>query len=204
MSTSEGWPSTRYTLLRRIRNLNDHEAWATFVDAYSPLVYRFSLQRGLQDADARDVVQEVFIRVGRGIAQFEHAPERGRFRAWLGTIIFREIQRQRAKVRQPGRGRGGASGDAALAEMQAQYETAWNAEFDSEVYQFALERTREKVDAEQWQVFELIWMQDEKPRDVARRLGKDVEWVYKAKYRVLSRLKEQIRYVTTDLIGVLK
>lgn len=204
MSSSEGWPSTRYTLLRRIRNLKDHEAWAAFVDVYSPLVYRFCLQRGLQDADARDVVQEVFIRVGRGITQFDHAPERGRFRAWLGTIIFREIQRQRSKLKQPGRGRGGPAGEAALAEMQTQFEAAWKAEFDAEVYQFALERTRQKVDSEQWQVFESIWIRDEKPREVARQVNRDVEWVYKAKYRVLSRLKEQIRYVTSDLFGILE
>ena len=204
MSTAEGWPSTRYTLLRRIRNLNDGEAWSTFVDVYSPLAYRFCLQRGLQDADARDVVQEVFIRVGRGIGQFEHAPERGRFRGWLGTIIFREIQRQRGKLRKPGRGRGGTAGEAALTEMRDQFASAWEAEFDAEVYQFALKRTQERVDPEQWQAFELIWMHDRKPREVACELNKDAEWVYKAKYRVLSRLKEQIRYVTSDLIGILE
>ena len=84
LSTPLGWPSTRYTLLRRIRITDDRAAWTSFVDLYSPLVYRYCLRRGLQDADARDVVQEVFIRVGRGIERFEHDPARGQFRAWLG------------------------------------------------------------------------------------------------------------------------
>ena len=204
MSTPNGWPSTRYTLLRRIRNTDDREAWTSFVDLYSPLVYRYCLRRGLQDADARDVVQEVFIRVGRGIERFEHDPARGQFRAWLGTITFREIQRQREKLKRPGRGCGGAADEAVLAQVQTEHEAAWKAAFDAEVYQYALERTREKVEPEQWRAFELIWMRDEKPADVARHLNRAVEWVYKAKHRVLSRLKEQIRYFTSDLIGRLE
>ena len=101
---------------------------------------------------------------GRGIERFEHDPARGQFRAWLGTITFREIQRQREKLNRPGRGRGGAADEAALAQVQTEHEAAWKAAFDAEVYQYALERTREKVEPDQWRAFELIWISDESRR----------------------------------------
>ena len=108
------------------------------------------------------------------------------------------------KQNRPGRGRGGAADEAALAQVQTEHEAAWKAAFDAEVYQYALEWTREKVEPDQWRAFELIWISDEKPADVARHLNRAVEWVYKVKYRVLSRRKEQICYFTSDLIGRLE
>lgn len=202
MSKANDWPSTRHALLRRVRDLRNDDAWAMFVDLYSPLVYRFCRQRGLQDADARDVVQEVFIRVSRGIRRFDPAPEKGRFRAWLGTIIYREIQRQRVKSGQSARGVGGPDGDAVLEQVEAQFTKAWESEFDTEVYQYALERIRSEADPDAWTAFQAVWIEDRKPRDVAEQLNRPVDWVYKAKYKVLCRLKDQIQYLTAELPGL--
>ena len=47
-------PTTRPSLLVRIRDARDAEAWREFVRLYSPLVYRFARRKGLQDADAAD------------------------------------------------------------------------------------------------------------------------------------------------------
>lgn len=199
VSAADDWPSTKYTLLRGIRDLRNEDAWTTFVDLYTPLVYRFCRRRGLQDADARNVVQEVFIRVSRGICRFDPAAEKGRFRSWLGTIIYREIQRERDKARQPGRGAGGNQADVAIQQIEAQFVAEWEATFDAEVYQYALDRVRSQADADSWGAFEAVWMNNQKPRQVADRLNKSVDWVYKAKYKVLSRLRNEIRYLTSEL-----
>ena len=44
-------PVTRVTLLARIRDGRDADAWREFVQIYGPVVYRFARNRGLQDAD---------------------------------------------------------------------------------------------------------------------------------------------------------
>ena len=53
-------PSTSASLLLRLRDPKDHEAWVEFVTIYEPLTYRLLRRNGLQDADAREVMQELF------------------------------------------------------------------------------------------------------------------------------------------------
>src|SRR5207253_552599 len=57
-------PSTRLSLVARLRDAGDHAAWAAFVRLYAPAVYRFARRHGLQDADAADLTQDVL----RGVA----------------------------------------------------------------------------------------------------------------------------------------
>ena len=80
-------PPTQATLLVRIRNPFDHEAWSRFVDLYAPLVYGFLRKRQLQDADAADLTQDVFRQVAASIESLEYDAKRGSFRGWLLTIV---------------------------------------------------------------------------------------------------------------------
>lgn len=52
-------PETRESLLIRVRDLQDRDAWDQFVQIYRPVVYRLARNRGLQDADAQDLAQKV-------------------------------------------------------------------------------------------------------------------------------------------------
>lgn len=47
-------PDTRHSLLFRLRDTTDREAWRQFVEVYSPVIYHYARRRGLQDADAAE------------------------------------------------------------------------------------------------------------------------------------------------------
>src|SRR3954452_17221321 len=79
-------PSTKGSLLARLRRGADAASWRLFVDLYTPLIYRFCRRRDLQDADAQDVTQKVMARVYRAISKFTYDAKRGHFRNWLGVI----------------------------------------------------------------------------------------------------------------------
>jgi len=66
-------------LLVRVRDLTDREAWASFVQIYAPVVYRYVRRRGLQDADAADVTQEILRRVAAAMQEFRYDRQRGSF-----------------------------------------------------------------------------------------------------------------------------
>jgi site-specific DNA-cytosine methylase len=52
--------STPASLLQRLRQPGDSRAWNEFVELYSPLLFHWARQTGLQEADAADLVQDVF------------------------------------------------------------------------------------------------------------------------------------------------
>ena len=56
-------PTTRISLLLRLRDTHDLPAWDRFVGLYAPLVYGFARRKGLQDADAAVIAQRILGRV---------------------------------------------------------------------------------------------------------------------------------------------
>src|SRR5277367_6578274 len=79
-------PTTPASLLLRLRDPQDHQAWVEFVSLYEPVAYRLLRRSGLQDADAREVMQDLFMAVSRSIDRWDPAKERGSFRGWLRRV----------------------------------------------------------------------------------------------------------------------
>src|SRR5262249_10263589 len=99
-------PTTRPSLLLRLRDPMDERAWGEFVEIYGPLVRQLARRRGLQDADAADLAQEGFRAVAAAIERYDPARAGGSFRAWLRTIarnlIVTLLQAQRRQPRGTG------------------------------------------------------------------------------------------------------
>jgi RNA polymerase sigma-70 factor (ECF subfamily) len=169
-----------------------------FVDLYLPLVYRYCRKRGLQDADARDVTQQVLASVHRAIDKFEYDPQRGRFRSWLGTIAQHEIGRYMARDRRPGKGGGDGLGNQLAEQSAGQVESAWLEEFNAHIFAAAIDRVKPEFDELTWRAFDLTWLGNGKPRDVAAQLNKATAWIYKARFKVLHRLRSEIEFLTSD------
>src|SRR5262245_8475014 len=95
-------PLTRASLLVRIRDGSDRDAWQQFVEVYAPVVYRYARRRGLQDADAADLMQEVMRSVAAAAGRLDYDPTRGSFRGWLFTVtrnkLFNFLDRRRHQV----------------------------------------------------------------------------------------------------------
>jgi RNA polymerase sigma-70 factor (ECF subfamily) len=186
-------------LLARLKSSGDVEAWRTFVDLYLPLVFSYCRSRGLQDADARDVAQQVLASVHKAIETFAYDPERGKFRNWLGAITGHEIERNQRRGKRAGQGTGNAEGSSFAEMASGEVDSAWLENFNQHILSVALARVRSAFDDETWQAFDLSWLQDVKPQVAASTLGKSPGWVYKARYRVLQRLKSEIEYLTHDV-----
>src|SRR5947209_13096749 len=92
-------PPTRASLLLRLGDPQDGEAWRQFVDLYAPLVYGFARRQGLQDADAADLSQDILSLVACAIGRVEYDPHKGAFRNWLFTIVRRRLSDWRAAQR---------------------------------------------------------------------------------------------------------
>jgi RNA polymerase sigma-70 factor (ECF subfamily) len=190
-------PSTKVVLLSRIGD-RDEQAWSEFVELYSPLIRRYCQRFGLQDADAEDVAQAVFRNLVQFIDQFAYDPERGRFRSWLGVVVTREIQRHLRKHGRPGRAPGEGAHDALLEDVACRVDPSWCDDFNTSVLQQAWSRVMPSFDEATQSAFQQTWIEGVDPRQAASDLDKPVAWVYKARYRVLKKLKVQLRILCMD------
>src|SRR4051794_33175887 len=126
-------PSTRVSLLVRLRDPRDERSWSEFVEIYTPLVYELARRRGLQDADAADLTQDVFRAVAAAIGRFDPDPARGAFRAWLFRIARNLTINALAARRRQVRGSGDTEVVRRLDELPATAaEAEASAEFDLE------------------------------------------------------------------------
>src|SRR5437667_388943 len=75
---------TSVSLLQKLRRPEHGEAWAEFVELYTPLMLAWARKLGLQDADATDLVQNVFVLLLRKMPEFVYDPSKS-FRGWLRT-----------------------------------------------------------------------------------------------------------------------
>ena len=109
-------PSTRPSLLVRLRDSQDHEAWTQFVNVYGPLIYGFARRQGVQDADAADLMQDVMRSVSAAIGRLDYDRNQGTFRGWLFTVVRNQLLRFWSRQQRAGRGTGGTSVQERLQE----------------------------------------------------------------------------------------
>jgi len=191
-------PSTSRSLLLRLRDGGDAAAWETFIGVYSAVVYGFCRRRGLQDSDARDVTQDVFTNLSRAMRTFEYDPAKGKFRSWLGLLTRRGIGHH-LRNDKSSRGLPADAERVPDEHVLGEEDPHWIDEFQQHVLQAALTRIRGQFSDEVWRAFEITWLESQPPQAAAVELGKTRPWVYKAKFKVLERLHEEIEFLTADI-----
>lgn len=195
-------PPTQPTLLVRIRDAHDQDAWERFVDLYAPLVYGFLRKRGLQDADAADLTQEVLRQVAVAAQRFEYDERRGSFRGWLFKIVQNRLTDhwRREGVRE--RGAGDTSAQQLINELPQpaalDASAEWEADYQRQLLQFAATIIKRDFSDVTWQAFWKTAVEGQSGKDVAEQLGVSLATVYLAKGRVLTRLKDQVRLLVGD------
>ncbi len=188
--------TTNPSLLLRLRDVRDRQAWSLFVEVYGPLIISYCQRRNLQDSDAADVSQEVLKTLCKALRGFDYQPERGRFRDWLGKVTHREILHFWKRQQR----------DATLGSLMEQdldfsqeESRSWDHHFHSELLETAMHRIRHEFEEETWQIFVQLWLEDRVPSEVAKKFGTSVGSAYVAKSRVLKRLRSEVLTLSDDL-----
>jgi RNA polymerase sigma factor (sigma-70 family) len=186
-STDSETSPTLMNLLRQ--SPKDAGAWDRFVRLYRPKIYGWCRARGLQEADAEDVAQDVIAILTQKMASFRYDPSR-RFRAWLKTITYHALSDLLA-------GRYRAVGDGGIAlldtiEDRADLERRIDELFDLELLELAIERVCKRVSAPTWDAFHLTTFEGHSGAEAARLLGITVASVFVSKHRVQKMLREEI------------
>jgi RNA polymerase sigma-70 factor (ECF subfamily) len=189
-------PSTLATsVLERVRR-QDPEGWERLTRLYTRIVYAWVRKGGISEADAPDVVQDVFLEVFRSVTRFERDREKSHtFTGWVRTITRRRAIDflRRAKDPDP---TGGTDARLLLEQLAATAESASDLRVrdgsTTELVRRGLELVQSSFEDRTWNAFTATALQNRPAQDVARELGMSIGAVYVARSRVIKRLRNEL------------
>ena len=184
-------PETRPSLLDRLQQPADDDSWRQFVELYVPVIFGVARRKGLQDADAWEVTQEVLVQLTRSMPEFRYDPDRGRFRGWLSRVIHSRLVRHWNRQ----------AAQKQMFEPRSEWDDVaedsvgplLDESLTQQLTQLALERIAGHFEPDTWRAFELTWRDQLSAEQVARMLNRPTGWVYVCKSRVLKRLGSELR-----------
>jgi len=187
-------PETSVSLLERLRDQADRDAWGQLVDLYAPLIAAWLRRQGVPPSDIDDLVQEVLGVLVRRLPEFRHNRRVGAFRHWLRTVMVHCLRRSaRTRRRHPE-----MPGAADLAPLLDQLEDPgshlsrlWDREHDLHVARRLLERVEPEFQPGTWHAFRRQVLEGASAAEVAAETGASVNAVLIAKSRVLNRLRQE-------------
>jgi RNA polymerase sigma-70 factor (ECF subfamily) len=211
--------ATRPSLLARLKDWSHQTAWREFDQDYRPLIRNVARKAGLNDAEADEVTQETLIAVAKNIGEFEHAGNRGSFRAWLCQQArwriadqFR-LRRKAAPLPPPSLPAVATDGieddlspNLAYSTREAsqvvvvdrEFEQVWEAEWERYVYDAAIARVRRLAGARQFQLFDLHVLQGLPVRAAAQVAGASSAAVFMAKSRISRLVRREVLRLKTE------
>jgi RNA polymerase sigma factor (sigma-70 family) len=187
-------PDTRASLLARLDDPRDDDAWRQFVSLYGPVVFGFATKRGLQDSDAADLTQDVLRAVATAVHRLDYDPRKGLFRSWLYTVARNKLQDFAAVRNRQCQGSGDTGIEELLAQQPAKEDhVLWDKEYDQQMFLWASTQVRGGFAESSWQAFWQVAVEGRSPEAVAEALGMSLGAVYIAKSRILKRLRQEIQ-----------
>jgi len=187
------WNTTRPTLIGRLKNSDDHEAWREFDRLYGALIVGYARKRGLTLTDAEDLRQVILMSLCVAMRSFELRPELGKFRSYLGRVVgnaihrYRERPFQRADVLEL---------DEAMVRALPdpdEHDDIWEREWVDHHLRRAMESVQRTFDPRSVDAFQRL-MAGQATAEVARALGLRPDAVHKLKQRIRKRLKDLIAH----------
>lgn len=186
---------TRASLLLRVRNPGDREAWREFDGLYRPLIVRYARTAGLSHADADDVAQQCLLELTDRLPKFEYEARRGGFRRWLRVFV-------RYRVRNHFRGRreqSARTGDFQRPQRRERVPAeVWERIWLQEHLSYCLEQVRSEIEPQTYEIFQRYVIDEWPVKQVCDTLGVTPNQVYITKSRVADRLRTAMAALLGD------
>jgi RNA polymerase sigma-70 factor (ECF subfamily) len=195
---------TRSSLLFRLKDWEDKTSWEEFYSLYRKLVYGYARRYGLSHEESEEVTQDVFIRVGKTIQDFESNPQKGSFRGWLMNLTrWRVMDKFRSRP-QVGNGPRAPAADDRTSTVERipdpkQEGEFWESEWQNTLLAAGMERLARRSQAKHFQVFDLHVRQHWSVIRVSRELGINAASIYLIIHRMTKQLKQEVEKLKETL-----
>ena len=148
--------TTSRSLLDRLRNGTDPQAWHRWLVVYEPWLRKWLAR--LQPTDRDDVIQDVLAAVHQKLSGFVHNGRPGAFRAWLKAILVNKTRRFLEKRGQLGERLPDWLDN--LEDPSSELSRRWDAEHDEQLVRRLLALVRLDFTPRTWEVFCLLVLEE--------------------------------------------
>ena len=187
--------STSPSLLIRVKDRNDHQAWQEFFELYSPLLYHYAIERGLGHDDAEDVRASCYETIVKKISEFSYDSENTGFRAWLRTMVNRRVIDFARKRKLPV----AESRDLRnLEDSHPSTDVLWDQNWRLHHLRYCVSIVSKKVAATSFEAFRLLTEEEMPVTEVCEHLEMSREQVYKIKSRFLELVRQEMKKFDLD------
>ncbi len=187
---------TTTRLLDDLRDPANAGAWSSFDARYRPVLAALARRLDFSPDDAAEIAQQTLAEFSRAYAQGRYTRGKGRLSSWLLGIA-----RNTALAMRRDRGARRVGGDSMMAEMpdEAHMTRLWGDERERAILAEALGILRDstRTDENTIRAFELFAIRGVPAEEVASQCSITVDAVYVAKNRLIKRLREIVRDLTT-------
>ena len=191
--------NTRQTLLIKIRDQYNDDAWEEFISFYRPYVYRVVQNLNqIQPLDREDIIQEVMLIAWKKLPEFEYKAQKGRFRSWLSVITQRTANTFYHKSKKASVFESDFEAQELQKGLPPEIEQICQQEWEKHVTETAWANIASKFEEKVLQAFQKL-ASGEKGEQVAIELGLSQNSVYVYKKRVMAALQKEIGYLDEEL-----
>lgn len=188
---------TRETLLRKIKDKHDEEAWEDFVFYYKSFIYIICRKMDVNHHDSEEIVQKVLVIAWKKLPDFEY-DEKQNFRGWLCKVtkdcineFFRYIGSQNRKIKN-------ASSTQLETFTLPDIESIAEQEWKTYIASMAMDNIKDKFSDNILDIFKKL-SEGKSRSSVAEEKGLPPNTISVYKKRVTASLCKEIRRLYHDL-----
>lgn len=189
--------TTHTTLLARLGDSKNPEAWDEFCARYGDLIRGFAVRQGLQPADCDDCVQDVLLKLTGSLPRFQYDPAKGKFRSYLKTVVVHAVYERFARKARSEKHVDIAHA-AATDDADPAVEQAWELEWRRYHLGLAMKRVEAEFSRRDIRAFEAYAVQGVAAQTVAAEMNMSVDQVYQAKSQILKRVSAFVAEQVAD------
>lgn len=183
--------TTSVTLLKRIQDPADDDAWTRFDLVYRGFIFGFLTSRNVDEHVCEDICQCVMQEVCKVMTdgRFEHNGQKGAFRNWLRQVVITQLgvfrrKSKRCEQHLP------ADLEHNLGKDDSSLVRLWDAEHNRVVLGVVLELLRDHTTPESLEIFRRTFIEGTDTDTVAGEFGRTKNAVLVVKCKVLKKARE--------------
>ncbi len=190
--------NTRITLLQKLKDRRDDEAWNDFYSYYAPYIKSLIRRFLSREEDVEDCSQIILVSIWQSLPTFNYDPGKGRFRSWLITISRNKVNSYLHKTIRENEKRSSFIDNESIEIPENQFDVVALEEWQNYISGLAWKNIASQFNEPSLDIFKRA-LSGTSNKDIAQQLNMNANTVAVYKKRVRIAMKQEIIRLQAEL-----